>query len=158
SEKDGNISCRYNRNWMMKAAQRGGGDFSVDDKELLDLIDELTHQNCLEFDFQPGDIQFANNYKILHGRAPHTPAQTDEQTRLLMRIWFDANNLGPWSDEAIVRYGIIQHGKLGWSAADTLDGLDDKTHYRRAIDNAPDLYHVSPNGLSSTRKDHADLG
>jgi len=137
SERDGRVSCRYNRNWMTKAVDRNGRGFCGPDRELLDMIDELTHANRFEFDFQAGDVQFSNNYTCLHGRAPHAPAQGEDDARVLMRIWFDIENMRSFHDEAIVRYGIIRHGKLGWSAQEATDGLEGKLHARRQPDQAP---------------------
>ena len=136
SERDGVVSCRYNRNWMRKAAERSGG-FSAEDEALLDKFDEIANALSYQFPFNPGDIQFANNYTTLHGRAPHPPAQSEEETRLLMRIWFNIDGLRPFIDDSIIRYGIMRHGKLGWSAKQLLDGLDDRAHARRESDLAP---------------------
>lgn len=135
SEKNGVVSCRYNRNWITKAANRNGG-FSVEEEALLDLIDGITHETCFEFPFNPGDVQFASNYTMLHGRAPHAPTRSDEEARLLMRIWFDIENMRDFADESIVRYGIIRHGRLGWTAPQLAEGIDGKLHARRA-DGAP---------------------
>ena len=135
SQKDGVVSCRYNRNWITKAANRDGG-FSAETEALLDQIDALAHECRFEFPFNPGDIQFASNYTMLHGRAPHAPAQTEETTRLLMRIWIDMEGIRPFADENIVRYGIIRHGRLGWTAPELAAGIEDKAHARRA-DGAP---------------------
>jgi hypothetical protein len=136
SEAGGVVSCRYNRNWMTRAAQRSGG-FSDADEALLDLFDELADANSFEFAFKPGDIQFVNNYNVLHGRAPHPPAQSEEETRLLMRIWFNIDGLRPLFDDPIMRYGVLRHGKLGWTAKQLADGLDGRAHARRAEDFAP---------------------
>lgn len=136
SETGGVVSCRYNRNWMMKAAACNGG-FSDEDEALLDLFDELADANSFEFDFNPGDIQFVNNYNVLHGRAPHPPAQSEEETRLLMRIWFNIDGLRPLADVPIMRYGVLRHGKLGWTAKQLTDGLDGRAHARRESDLAP---------------------
>lgn len=137
SALQGVVSCRYNRNWMVKALERDGRGFTQEDSELLDLVDELTHANCLEFDFAPGDLQFANNYTVLHGRAPHAPAAGEDQARLLLRIWFNMEAIRPLADESIMRYGILRHGKLGWSARDVIAGLDGRLHARRETDHAP---------------------
>ena len=37
--------------------------------ELLDRFDALAFETCYEFPFHAGDIQFCNNYLVLHGRA-----------------------------------------------------------------------------------------
>ncbi|MDP6830298.1 MAG: TauD/TfdA family dioxygenase [Alphaproteobacteria bacterium] len=136
SQRDGFVSCRYNRNWMRRAADRQGG-FSEEDTALLDTFDELANESRFAFDFEPGDIQFVNNYTILHGREPHPPATNEEEIRLLMRIWFDLDEPRPMWDEAIIRYGIIRHGRLGWTARDLITGLESKTHARRPEDLAP---------------------
>ncbi|MDP6343021.1 MAG: TauD/TfdA family dioxygenase, partial [Alphaproteobacteria bacterium] len=137
SARNGVVSCRYNRNWMMKAAQRDGGDFSPEEAALLDLFDELAAECMFEFPFNPGDIQFANNYTVLHGRAPHAPATSEEKTRLLMRIWTNIDDFRPYADEAIIRNGIIRHGRLGWTAEQLAVGLECKRHPRRQSDGAP---------------------
>ena len=131
------VSCRYNRNWMQKAAERTGPGFAPEDAAMLDEIDRITHAGRFEFDFQPGDVQFASNYTVLHGRAPHAPAASEDQTRLLMRIWFDVHDMRDWSDEALIRYGIIRHGKLGWTAAEQAQGLDGKAHARDPSSHIP---------------------
>lgn len=138
SVADGRVSCRYNRHWMVRALERRGGDgFSPEDAALLDLVDDLTRQNRFEFEVRPGDVQFVNNYTVLHGRAPHTPAASEAETRLLLRLWFDMEGVRPLADESIVRYGVIRHGRLGWSADDVLAGLEGRVHVRRPSDQAP---------------------
>lgn len=137
SQRNGVVSCRYNRTWMRKAAERTGEGFSPEDAEILDLFDEIAQAHMFEFDFNPGDVQFANNYTMLHGRAPHAPAQTEDTTRLLMRIWFNQDGIREWRDESIVRYGVMRHGRLGWTAAQLADGVDGKLHPRRLEDGAP---------------------
>jgi hypothetical protein len=136
SERNGVVSCRYNRSWMTKAAERTGG-FSEFERALLDAFDAVAEANAFEFPFEPGAVQFANNYTILHGRAPHAPARSEEKTRLLMRIWFNIDGIRDWADEAIVRRGIISHGRLGWTAAELAEGLEGRVRARRAVDGAP---------------------
>lgn len=137
SEAGGKISCRYNRNWIRKARERAGRGFDAEETRLLDLMDRINDEIAFEFPFQPGDVQFANNYTTLHGRAPHTPAASEESTRLLMRIWVNMDGLRPVFDEPILRYGVLCHGKLGWTGPDAEAGLDGKRHPRRAADAAP---------------------
>jgi hypothetical protein len=122
------VSSRYNRNWISKAADRAGG-LSPEDETLLNLLDELAQEFCFSFDFQPGDVQFANNYIVWHGREAHTPAKGENDTRLLMRIWLNLDDIRAFANELIIRHGVIKHGKLGWSAADVLKGLDGRIHH-----------------------------
>ncbi len=136
SQIGGVVSCRYNRNWITKAAMRGDG-FTPEESELLDLLDELAQEHAFAFPFQPGDVQFVNNYTVLHGRATHKPAASEDDARVLMRIWFDMDDIRPFADEPIIRHGIISHGKLGWTARDLVAGLEGRVHARRAEDRAP---------------------
>ncbi len=132
SQKDGVVSCQYNRNWMIKAAERNGYVLSDEDTSTLDLIDEIARECCFEFPFQPGDIQFCNNYTVLHGRPAHAVVEDERRKRLLMRIWLDILNVRPFFDDAIVRYGNGRHGQIGWSAADLLAGRNLQERPRRA--------------------------
>lgn len=132
------VSCRYNRYWMAAAAKRAGDGFSAADADVLDLFDEIAHESRHDLEFEPGDVQFVNNYKVLHGRDEHTLEPDEQRKRLLMRIWLDFDEAGPFSDEAVVRYGIVRHGRLGWTAAQLAAGLPAEGHARRP-DGAPML-------------------
>jgi len=118
SQVNGVVSCRYNRNWMTSANARKGEPMSDEDAAILDLIDEIAAETRLAFPFQNGDIQFCNNYTILHGREAHAVEQQEDRMRLLMRIWLNVPEFRQFADEAVVRYGIGYHGNLGWSADD----------------------------------------
>lgn len=135
SQAAGVVSCRYNRHWMAAAAERAGG-LDPDDAGVLDLFDEIAHESRFELEFAPGDIQFVNNYTVLHGRDEHAAQPDEDRKRLLMRIWIDFAEPRPFTDEAIVRYGIVRHGMLGWTAAQVDAGFPATGHARRA-DGAP---------------------
>lgn len=121
SEADGELSCRYNRHWMIKALERQGG-VPEDVSAIFDLFDEIADELRFEFPFRAGDIQLCNNYTVLHGRAAHEPESEEHRQRLLMRVWLDVPGFRRFSDEAVVRYGVGRHGRLGWSAADVAVG------------------------------------
>lgn len=130
------VSCRYNRNWMTNAAQRTGAPFTEKETALLNAFDDTAHANRLAFPFGPGDIQFCNNYTVLHGRDAHQTETENTRQRLLMRIWLDIPNFRQFADESIVRYGIGRHGRLGWSAYDRAAGKTERPRPRRD-DGAP---------------------
>ena len=44
-------------------------------------------------DFQPGDMQFINNYHVLHGRAPYVDDRDSGQVRHLKRLWLETEAL-----------------------------------------------------------------
>lgn len=115
SERDGVLSCRYNRGWIAPAANRLGQPLSDADNTMFDIIDRINAQSCFEFPFEPGDMQFCNNYSVLHGRAAHAEVPVESEKRLLLRIWVDFPNARPFLDEGLIRYGIVRHGDLGWT-------------------------------------------
>ena len=131
SQRDGVVSCRYNRHWINSAALRKDCPLSPGDSAILDFIDKAACEACFEFALNPGDIQFCNNYTVFHGRAAHEVEPEEERKRVLLRIWLDMPNCRPFSDAAIVRYGIGRHGQLGWTAEEMLDGRSKTIRARR---------------------------
>ena len=130
SEAVGRVSCRYNRFWMSKAIRRTHDRVPEETRALFDTFDDVAHEVRLDVDFVPGDIQFINNYTVLHGRDAHAEVPDESRKRLLMRIWLDAEVGRPMSDEAVVRYGIVRHGRLGWTVDQYRDGLHHGAHAR----------------------------
>ena len=126
------VSCRYNRFWMAKAILRSADRLPDETWALFNLFDEIAEANRLDLVFEPGDIQFANNYTVLHGRAAHAEVPDEDRKRLLMRIWVDFDEARPMANEAIVRYGVIRHGALGWTAEQCRDGRHLTGHQRDA--------------------------
>jgi hypothetical protein len=47
----------------------------------------------VEMDFQPGDIQFINNYHVLHGRTAYADNRPGGQVRHLKRLWLETEVL-----------------------------------------------------------------
>ena len=68
--RDGLVSVRLIRNQMNAACTKTGVPLEPIEKAALDLFDELAHDPAihLDMDLQQGDIQFCNNYVILHSR------------------------------------------------------------------------------------------
>ena len=132
SQTNGVVSCRYNRNWINSAAVRKDCPHSPDDNAILDLIDEVAFETCFEFPFHAGDIQFCNNYTVMHGRAAHQVVREEDQKRVLMRIWLDLPEFRQFADEALVRYGIGRHGQLGWTAEDVRRGRNRTARSRQS--------------------------
>ncbi|MDH4365938.1 MAG: TauD/TfdA family dioxygenase [Acidimicrobiia bacterium] len=130
SQADGHVSCRYNRYWMASAFKRRHGEVPAEAQALFDLFDATADEIRLEVDFQPGDVQFVNNYTVLHGRAAHDEIPEETRKRVLMRIWLDFEGQArPMADEALVRYGVVRHGALGW----TVDQLNAGAHRGRHV-------------------------
>jgi hypothetical protein len=131
SQKDGFVSCQYNRSWINNGLARQERTMSEADVALLDFVDSVADEVRLEFPFHQGDVQFCSNYTVLHGRAAHEVVPDEDRKRVLMRIWLDMPDFRAFSDDAIIRYGIGHHGQLGWSAADILAGRHTSGRPRR---------------------------
>ena len=70
---------------------------------------EISAASCLEFPFHTGDIQFANNFTVLHGRAGHEEVPDEDRKRVLLRLWLD-----------FPECRLVRHGQLGRTAQDLL--------------------------------------
>lgn len=55
----------------------------------LDLFDAITREPgfVLNMDFRPGDVQFLNNYVIMHARTEYVDWPDPERRRELLRMW-----------------------------------------------------------------------
>lgn len=69
--------------------------------EALDWMKQTANSGAysVEMDFQPGDMQFINNYHVLHGRTPYQDDRAVGQVRHLKRLWLETEVLAdrpPW--------------------------------------------------------------
>ena len=132
SAVQGRVTCRFNSNWIRKGRERSGVPLTEEELEIFDFIQKTAAAHSFAFPLHPGDIAWCNNYTVFHGRAGHEPVAEEERKRLLLRIWIDLPEVRPFADEGRIRYGVIRHGKLGWTAADLLAGNHHTPHRRRA--------------------------
>jgi hypothetical protein len=84
--------------WMRDHAE--GGDFSV------------------VMDIRPGDIQFINNYHVLHGRRPYVDDRAAGQVRHLKRLWLETDALP--DRPAYFRNNVSSH----WADRKVISRLD----------------------------------
>ena len=81
----------YGRMYLERASKESSEIPPLTDDQVaaLDLVDELAdHPDFrLDMDFSPGDIQFLNNYAILHARTEYEDWPEPERWRDLCRLW-----------------------------------------------------------------------
>jgi hypothetical protein len=80
------------------ASQRHADAPRLTDKavEALTWMQEMAEsgQYSVLMDFQPGDMQFINNYHVLHGRSAYVDDRATGQVRHLKRLWLETEALG----------------------------------------------------------------
>lgn len=69
-------------------------------------------------DFRPGDMQFINNYHVLHGRAPYTDDRDAGKVRHLKRLWLETDALA--DRPGYFRNNISSH----WAQKPVISRLD----------------------------------
>lgn len=89
SVTDGVLSCSIRRNTVQKAIERSGMAMTQLETEALAFFDSVAEDPAfvLEMELEPGDIQFVNNYTILHGRTAFDDDPAPDRKRHLVRLW-----------------------------------------------------------------------
>lgn len=103
------LSCRYQRAYIELGHKQKGLAISQVEKEALDLFDSLIHDPTLQLDMmlQPGDMQFCNNYQVLHSRTAFEDDSDVAKRRKLLRLWLKMPNARQLSVEFPGRNGIV---------------------------------------------------
>jgi len=99
--KDGVVSCRYIRNQINAGAVKREVPLTTLEKAALDFLDEQTKRADLrlDMDLEAGDIQFVNNYTILHSRTGFVDGPEPHQKRHMLRLWLKFRTPWPLSAE-----------------------------------------------------------
>lgn len=68
--------------------------YSEEQIAAMDLFDEIMHRPEIKLDMmlEPGDIQFANNYMVLHSRTAFEDYEEQDRRRKLIRLWIKMPN------------------------------------------------------------------
>jgi hypothetical protein len=85
---DGLLHCTYDRNQSLWSAEEGIV-FSAQQIEAMDYLDGLMArpEYQLHMEMRKGDIQYVNNFTVMHSRTEYR--DSDTQTRHLVRFWID---------------------------------------------------------------------
>lgn len=90
AEHQGRLFAHYGRQYI-ETAPRGPGVPQLTDRqvEAMDALDAITNSPrfVLNMHFAPGDIQFLNNYTIMHARTDYEDHPEPERKRDLIRLW-----------------------------------------------------------------------
>lgn len=108
SMNEGKLSCRYLRQYIELGHEIRELPLSRVEIEALDIFDALMGREDLRLDMmlEPGDIQFANNYAVLHSRTAFVDHDAPELRRQLQRLWLKMPNARTLAPEFPGRNGF----------------------------------------------------
>jgi hypothetical protein len=96
--QDGHFATRYLRHYINEA-QKNSEVPKMSEKQIeaLNLVEEIANDPkfCAHMDFEPGDIQFLNNFLSLHSRGGYVDHEDPSQKRRLLRLWLSVPNSRP---------------------------------------------------------------
>jgi alpha-ketoglutarate-dependent taurine dioxygenase len=89
SVREGKLSCRCLRQYIELGHEIRGVPLSHVEIEALDLFDTVMMDPAMRVDMmmEPGDLQFANNYAVLHSRNAFEDAEDPMLRRKMLRLW-----------------------------------------------------------------------
>ncbi len=104
----GKLSCRYLRQYLELGHEIMKQPLSRVEIAALDLFDEVMHDPAIRLDMmlEPGDIQFANNYAVLHSRNEFEDDEDLAKRRKMIRLWLKMGNARELAPEFPGRNGF----------------------------------------------------
>lgn len=110
SVTDGVLSCSIRRNTVQKAIDSGDEPFGEFEHEALLYFDQVAEDPAfvLEMDMEPGDIQFVNNYTIMHGRSAFVDFEDVAKRRHVVRLWLKFFEPRPTAEYIRAQYNGIE--------------------------------------------------
>jgi hypothetical protein len=112
------LFCRYIRPYMISARRHADAPRpSERAKEAMNLVDSLCAdgEHHVGMRLEPGDMQFINNYHVLHGRAPYQDDPEQGRVRHLKRLWLETDVLT--DADKPERYRLTGSRDTWWKAA-----------------------------------------
>ncbi|MBX8802734.1 TauD/TfdA family dioxygenase [Ochrobactrum sp. MR28] len=116
-EREGKFAVRYLRHFIRVAQELPSVPRLTDQQiEALDMVDRLCmSEECLvRMPFEPGDIQWLNNFVAFHGRAAYEDENADKEDkgRFLYRLWLASPLSRPLPDGFEAIYGRTEPGVI----------------------------------------------
>ncbi len=108
---DGKVSVRLVRNQINAACVKTGIPLEPIEQDALDLFDTLAQDPAihLDMDLQAGDMQFCNNYVVLHSRTSFVDHPEIERRRHMIRLWLTLEQRRPLAEGFPPQNGYGQH-------------------------------------------------
>ena len=96
TECDGRLFVRYIRPYIeMSQRHEGAPPLSKAARAAMDRMDAMSNDPSFNviMDLQPGDMQFVNNYHVLHARTAYEDDRAAGKVRHLKRLWLETRVL-----------------------------------------------------------------
>lgn len=108
SYHEGKLACRYLRHYIELGHDRRNVPMSQVQIDALNIFDEISHDPNLRLDMmlEPGDIQFCNNYCVMHSRSSFEDDDDLSKRRKLLRLWLKMPNARKLAKDFPGRNGI----------------------------------------------------
>lgn len=87
-------------------------EMTPEQKEALALVQEIAAEHRLDIAFEPGDMQFLNNYVIMHTRQAFDDDPDPAHRRHLLRLWLKNRGCRPLPEAYFARHG--EPGTVDW--------------------------------------------
>ena len=90
----GKLSCRFLRQYIELGQEMMNQPLSAVEIEALDIFDSIAQNLKMRITMmmEPGDLQFANNYTILHSRSEFEDFEDEPRRRKKLRLWLKMPN------------------------------------------------------------------
>ena len=104
----GKLAFRYLRQYIELGHEIMQTPLTAVETEALDILDAVIAEAQLRLDMmlQPGDLQFANNYMVLHSRTGFEDHADATQRRKMLRLWLKMPNARPLAADFPGRNGF----------------------------------------------------
>ena len=95
---EGQLSALYKRRYLRLAQELPGVPrWTQAEEDAITLIEEICNDPAVQLSFtmEPGDLQIANNYSVLHARTKYQDHDDPSLRRHLFRVWLTLPNGRP---------------------------------------------------------------
>lgn len=108
SYHEGKLACRYLRHYIELGHERRHVPLSQVQIDAFNIFDDISHDPNLRLDMmlEPGDIQFCNNYCVMHSRSSFKDYDDLSKRRKLLRLWLKMPNARKLAKDFPGRNGI----------------------------------------------------
>lgn len=114
SFNEGKLSCRYLRQYIELGYEMKHLPLSRIEIEALDIFDSVMQDDRLKLDMmlELGDLQFANNYMVMHSRTEFDDFADAERRRKMLRLWLKMPNARTLASDFPGRNGFPAPGSI----------------------------------------------